>query len=1840
MRLRLISILVILVVSLVAGAVRAEWTAYNDCLRETGDSTAANVTGWTIHNYDLTHYTGRLKDFETGSDSGMPTVTFTMGSAGLNVSGGGAGGNPVPGTDAYEIFSGIVDFGPNAVYYGGAGWWVEIEFTGLSPANMYSFVGTAIRSRNYPNRISLFKIIGASSFIWNSSPGVGGSGDTVELLAGDNSITGYVVRWDEIVPSASGSFKIRAEAAPESDGGRAYPFGGYMLQELGAPGNQPPQVGAGSDRQIMLPINNVKLDGAVEDDGLGDPNGFLEITWSKDSGPGVVTFEPNEFVENPTARFYSSGEYVLKLSAWDGELDANDVVTITVLEPNCPLGDLTDDCKVGYDDVQIMIEQWLTDPVHSGFGYPDLDYSNLVDMGDFTLLSGYWHENWQAGSLHVSIYPGEARNDGAQWRVDGGAVWYNHDDVVDDLSIDTHTVEFRTIADWDKPADLEVNAVYGQVAEANGTYIEHTGSLQVNISPQEADDVGAKWRRVGESIWRGSGVSGREDDVLVGPHNVEFSTVSGWLKPGVKEVFVEHNLLEELNVTYIPQGDITLQINEFMATNSTGSGITDEHGDSDDWIEIYNSTDSPVDIGGMHIADEQDKWEIPGDNSVATTIAANGYLLLWADNEQTEGPLHLPFQLDAGRDEITLYDADGITVIDNIAFDNQVTNVSYGRYPDGSDTWYFYKSPTDGSSNNQAGFADVVADTKFSPDRGFYDSTFYVTITTDTLGATIYYTTDCTWPIDQFGNPTATAQTYDEATNRPYITTTTNLRAAAVKAGCIPTNVDTQTYIFLNYVLQQPTNPSGYPNQWIAGSRVVTGDYQVDPDIVGHSQSANRLTMDDMRAVPTIVASMPIDDWFSSSSGIYVRGVPDGTEYPCSFEYFDPNGSGLNLQQNCAMSMQGGISGGGTSLNRWKTPKLSNRPRFKTQTDNGTPTGGPAKLRAKIFPDSPIEDFDTIVLDAVLNHSWHHSSSGQRNSVKYIQDQGVADLHNAMLPGHSPHGSYAHVYINNLYWGMYYIHERPDNSWAAETFGGQKEQYDAIKHSRSNVINNGVGGSGATANFNTMESAANAAGRDPTNLAKWQTVEQHLDVDNLITYLLAHWFAGVHDWPGKNWYATHRVGGQWRFHTWDAEHSFEGQNNVDQSPEGIHSDLRNHIEYKMRWADHIHKHFHHGGPLSYPRCKEIYQARVTQVNEAICGESARWGDYRRNPPHTRSEWLSVNTQSGSYFTNRSANVFSWLSGLYPNTNPPDFEVNGSSMYGGYVSYGDNLTITKDGSGTIWYTTNGDDPRSPGGEVNSASALQYTGTPISLTHSVRVKARVLNGGEWSALSDAIYAFEQPIVDNLRITEIMYNPQDMNNPNDPNTEFIELKNIGTETLNLNLVNFANGIDFTFPNMEVAPDEYILVVRDLNAFTVKYPSVLDVAGQYSGSLNNGGERIELQDAAGQTILNFKYSDGWYDITDGMGFSLTIKDPTVTDPNEWDSKSSWRPSANVGGSPGLDDTGQIPEIGDVVINELLAHSHAEAPDWIELHNTTGSTINIGGWFLSDDGDDLTKYEIAEGTIIEPNDYVVFYEDVHFGNPAAPGSHMAFGLSENGETLYLHSGSGGQLTGYSENEKFGASATGVSFGRYLKSTGSYNFVAMSENTPGQPNAYPKVGPVVVTEIMYHPEMLGDSEYVELLNISDSPVVLYNSTTGEPWRFTDDPDNPGIEFFFPSGPVITLDSGEYLLLVENLSALNAKYNIPGGIQVFEWDNGKLDNGGEKLQLSMPGDVDEQGLRQWIRVDRIRYSDGSHPDDFSGVDPWPIEADGAGLSLSRIYPAFYGNDPNNWQAAAPSPGGEQ
>lgn len=312
------------------------------------------------------------------------------------------------------------------------------------------------------------------------------------------------------------------------------------------------------------------------------------------------------------------------------------------------------------------------------------------------------------------------------------------------------------------------------------------------------------------------------------------------------------------------------------------------------------------------------------------------------------------------------------------------------------------------------------------------------------------------------------------------------------------------------------------------------------------------------------------------------------------------------------------------------------------------------------------------------------------------------------------------------------------------------------------------------------------------------------------------------------------------------------------------------------------------------------------------------------------------------------------------------------------------------------------------------------------------------------------------------------------------------------------------------------------------------------------------------------------------------------------------------------------------VVINELLANSE-DAPDWVELHNRTANPIDIGGWFLSDSDAEPRKYRIAQGTSIPAGGYLVFYEDKHFGRASTdPGRLVPFALEDTGDTVHLYSALGDTLTGYEAQESYGAALNGVSLGVYYKpETDSYNFVPLAAPTPGGPNAGPKVGPIVISEIFYAPVEDADEEFLELSNISAGPVSTLDPLRGLPWRITD-----GIEFSFPTNPPVTFAAGERIVLVRDLGAFQRRFTVPNGTRIFAWPSGKLDNAGELLQLAQPGPLDNLNQPTYARVDRVNY----------GVAlPWPAISGREDQSLNRLDETAYGNTFLNWDLAAPSPG---
>ena len=197
---------------------------------------------------------------------------------------------------------------------------------------------------------------------------------------------------------------------------------------------------------------------------------------------------------------------------------------------------------------------------------------------------------------------------------------------------------------------------------------------------------------------------------------------------------------------------------------------------------------------------------------------------------------------------------------------------------------------------------------------------------------------------------------------------------------------------------------------------------------------------------------------------------------------------------------------------------------------------GPTKLNYDVFGGSPfsegaVKSFDTLILDAILNHGWTHPEKIQDDAAKFVTDQFVAGLQNAMSgPGSAPHETWVHLYLNGVYWGMYHAHERPDDTFQSDYCGGRKEDWDVIKHIPGDVV------SGTNAKYNELLSKVRLNQADPAN---YQAVAQMLDLQDFADYMILNFWGGNEDWAHHNWYASYnRVdpSGKWRFHSWDAEH--------------------------------------------------------------------------------------------------------------------------------------------------------------------------------------------------------------------------------------------------------------------------------------------------------------------------------------------------------------------------------------------------------------------------------------------------------------------------------------------------------------------------------------------------------------------------------------------------------------------------------------------------------------------------------------------------------------------------------
>ncbi|MCA9217457.1 MAG: chitobiase/beta-hexosaminidase C-terminal domain-containing protein, partial [Planctomycetales bacterium] len=979
-----------------------------------------------------------------------------------------------------------------------------------------------------------------------------------------------------------------------------------------------------------------------------------------------------------------------------------------------------------------------------------------------------------------------------------------------------------------------------------------------------------------------------------------------------------------------------------------------------DWIELKNPLASPLSLNGFYLTDDPDdltKWRIPA----GTTIEPNGYLIVFASGLNVTDPaldelgfLHTNFKLSSPG-EYTAIVGPGEVALFEVNYPRQIADISYGVNAAGE--LRYFTTPTPGENNSGTEFPATVADTSFSVDRGFYSETQTVEIATETEDADIYFTTNGSEPAPD--NPAATKYASPVS-----ISTTTVLRAAAFKDGLLPSNTDTQTYVFISDVINQGNEPAGYPSRWknLPNLGTLPADYELDPEIT-QSPKYKDLMDDALTQVPTISIVTDIANLFDEDTGIYQNPMESGInwERPASVELIYPDGT-VGFQANAGLRIQGGAS-----REPRKSPKHSFRLLFKD-------VYGVPNLEYPLFGADAVDQFDTIVLRAGFNQSYiHHNTflGDNRGRAQYVRDQWAKDAQQQM-GWNAAHNSYAHLYINGMYWGLYNPTERPTDDFGASYFGGEKEEYD--------VYNSGELLDGTADAWNAMWDVV--LDRNLSDDEKYDALLPMLDMDAYIDYMLLNHYGGNADWDDHNWYSMRRRtdDGKWYFFMWDSEFIFIGENdNMIRTSDGprfparIMRDIADSVEFKVRLADRIQLHMYNGGVLTPENVTDLWNARSDQITNAIIGESARWGDYRRDidpnsyPAGVPFELLERDVQwirehdrlLNDYFPVRTQIVIEQYRdrGLFPTIESPVF-----SQRGGTVDANSPISLQAADGAKIYYTLDGTDPRVIGGEV-SPNAIEYTG-PITLASEATIKARALSSDtEWSAVDSAAFLFETVAADanSLRIAEIHYHPASPSDAeiaagfnNDDDFEFIKLVNISNERIDLTDVRLQRivigdgqeGVDFAFGTNNVArlePGGEVFIAEDVSAFQARYGTSATVVGPWAGGLNNAGETITLL-AGDEIIHQFVYSDEWFPSTDGDGFTLQHTNPASDDLDLWATKEGWKASTNIGGSAAANTPIPGDSNGDGVFNSsdlVFVFQAAEYEDGIDGN----STFAEGDW-------------------------------------------------------------------------------------------------------------------------------------------------------------------------------------------------------------------------------------------------------------------------------------------------------
>jgi hypothetical protein len=1334
--------------------------------------------------------------------------------------------------------------------------------------------------------------------------------------------------------------------------------------------------------------------------------------------------------------------------------------------------------------------------------------------------------------------------------------------------------------------DIESPTIETRIPEANRTIVQFE-TVEIFFS-EPVTDVDASDLRVNGEI--------ATDLLQLNGHQYLFSYPSQGEGEIIIDWDLEHGITDLAGNLFLPspwQYNLNpgialseVQITEFMASND--STINDENGDRSDWIELHNASEADILLKDWALTDtltEPRKWLFPN-----IILSAGDYLLVYASGKNRSerfGQLHTNFKLSASGEYLALTPPTGQPTSEYTpSFPSQFADTSYGTIPgtENTDGYFARATPRKPNQTGGSGFAPEVM---YSKTSGTFAENFQLVLESSQTGTTIKYTLDGELPNQN-------SPTY----RRPIpINDSTEVRTRTFHSDLLPGPPTSETYI------------------------------KLDPAI-----TALRSTL------PLMVISR-----------LGTQRISGSRNTPVHFSVFEPKGGKAYLLSDPDFAQRGaaktrGSSTGSLAKSSWA---IEWRDEFG-EDENHSILGMPSESEWVLYAPN---NFDPIMI---------------HNPFLHQLSRDVGD--------YSPRTRFVEVYLNeggpldaSQYEGIYVLEEkisigknrvnidklRPENVTLPEVSGGY-----LLKIDRPDPGDSGITAMGTRVlwvdpkedDIDTPRGSPNHPQEEfitnylnlfhqASNSEQWRDPEigyhAYIETDQWINFHILEVLSGNVDSLVLSTYLHKPRNGKLVFGPhWDFDRALGSTDGRDANPASWTNGpffnappfgrLVKDPDFWQRWVDRWQEL--REDQLSITHINGIIDQQTDQIRPAVPREIQRW--------RTRMRGGTYDTEI-AHMKNWLRRKIEFIDGQM--AQPPLFQRDS-----GVVEEASQIQITATDGAQIYYTTDGTDPRLFDGVI-SPSALRYR-RPITVSETMTIIARVRQETKrqtsvsrtastpWSGPIKRVYTTELP---SLVISEIMFHPSTQNlgpNEKESDLEYIELLNTGDAVANLEGLRFVSGIDFVFDGnssvLQLGPGERLVIAGNLERLKEEHPNLGAIVGNFQGSLSNNQNRLRMINKVGLVILDVTYRDDWLPLADGTGFSIALEDEILSQ-NELVDPNAWRLSSFSGGSPAESEP-KSPPLPGIQINEIQAYRADQAPDRVELFNTSDTSVDLTGWYLTDNLATPRKHQLRPGTVIPALSYLTIA-------PASLSGNDSLRLNRLGDTVHLlASAADGRLAGWVDGVIFRGSRLDQSYVRHIDSFGKEHFSPSSSNTFGEANSPPQLSPIIVRTINYTARNRDGSnnssfEFIELLNSSATPVSLFleNAPTTT-WRL-----RGAVDYNFPAN--MTLAPLESVTIVgfdpqtdtTRFSDFRSAYSIPPTATVLGPWSGVLDNAGDRIELLAPAPgMNESDQIAYVPAEVVSYQP---------IAPWPTIPEGSSEVLSRIDFSGYSGDPAHWVNAFPTVG---